>query len=305
MTGGTRSLVLAGLLTWVGATLLLSTRRWFARRPLTERLRPYTPGGMALGTRPGLLSIETFRDVVAPLASALGEHLARLLGVHEDLAARLARVHSPLDVTAIRVRQLGWSVGAFGAAGALTLALGAPAPVALIFVLGAPVLAFLVVEQSVSRASERWQRHLRLELPVVSEQLGMLLSAGYSLGAAVNRVASRGTGCCAQDLAVVRSRIQQGLGETEALQEWADRSGVDAVERIVQILALNRQASDLGRLISQEARAIRRDVQRDLVERIERREQQVWIPVTVATLLPGVIFMAVPFIEAMRLFAGS
>ena len=71
------------------------------------------------------------------------------------------------------------------------------------------------------------------------------------------------------------------------------------------MLALNRQAGDLGRLISEEARAIRRDVQRELVERIERREQQVWIPVTVATLVPGVIFLAVPFIEAMRLFAGS
>jgi hypothetical protein len=80
---------------------------------------------------------------------------------------------------------------------------------------------------------------------------------------------------------------------------------VPAVERLVQVLALNRQAGDLGRLISEEARAIRRDVQRELVERIERREQQVWIPVTVATLVPGVIFMAVPFVEAMRLFAGS
>jgi Flp pilus assembly protein TadB len=305
MTGGARSLVLAGLLTWVGATLLLSTHRWFARRPLAERLRPYSPGGMALGGHAGLLSVETFRDVVGPLSSALGEHLARILGVHEDLATRLARIHSRSDVTTVRVRQLGWAIGSFGVAGLLAIALQAPAAVALVFLLGAPVLAFLVIEQSVSRASERWQRHVRLELPVVSEQLGMLLSAGYSLGAAIHRVASRGTGCCARDLQLVRSRIQQGLGEAEALQEWADRSGVDAVERIVQILALNRQASDLGRLISQEARSIRRDVQRDLVERIERREQQVWIPVTVATLLPGVIFMAVPFIEAMRLFAGS
>jgi Flp pilus assembly protein TadB len=305
MTSGARPLVLAGLIVWVGATLLLSTHRWFARRPLTERLRPYSPGGMALASRGGLLSIESFREVVGPLSSRLGEHLSRVLGVHEDLATRLARIHSPYDVTAVRVRQLGWAIGAFGIAGLLTLALQTPAAIALLFLLGAPLFAFLVVEQSVSRASQRWQRHVLLELPVVSEQIGMLLSAGYSLGAAIDRVGTRSAGCCAQDLRVVRSRIQQGLGETEALQEWADRSGVDAVERLVQILALNRQASDLGRLISQEARAIRRDVQRDLVERIERREQQVWIPVTVATLLPGVIFLAVPFIEAMRLFAGS
>jgi tight adherence protein C len=55
-------------------------------------------------------------------------------------------------------------------------------------------------------------------------------------------------------------------------------------------------------LISEEARSIRRDVQRERVEAIERRAQQVWIPVTVAALVPGVLFLIVPFVEAMRLF---
>jgi hypothetical protein len=31
----------------------------------------------------------------------------------------------------------------------------------------------------------------------------------------------------------------------------------------------------------------------------------VWIPVTVAALVPGVVFLAVPFIDALRLFANS
>ena len=78
-----------------------------------------------------------------------------------------------------------------------------------------------------------------------------------------------------------------------------------ALDRLVSVLALNRQAGDLGRLIGDEARSIRRDVHRELVETIERRGQQVWIPVTVATLVPGVIFLAVPFVEALRLFANT
>jgi hypothetical protein len=80
---------------------------------------------------------------------------------------------------------------------------------------------------------------------------------------------------------------------------------VDALDRLVAVIALNVDASDLGRLVSDEARAIRRDVQRDLVQIMERRGQQVWVPVTVATLVPGVIFLAIPFVEALRLFAGS
>jgi hypothetical protein len=57
-------------------------------------------------------------------------------------------------------------------------------------------------------------------------------------------------------------------------------------------------------LITEESRSIRREVQRELIEAVERRNQQVWIPVTVAALVPGVLLMAVPFVEALRLFGG-
>lgn len=300
-----RLVVASSLVLWVGATLLLSTTRWFSRRPLTERLRPYTPGGLAPGHRGGMLSLESFQEVVAPLSRRVGEQVARLFGVSEDLGVRLARIHSPLDVTSFRVRQLGWVVATFGLGGLGAVALRLPPAVGVLAVIGAPLLAFLVLEQRISSQSNRWKRNLFLELPVVSEQIGLLLSAGYSLSGAINRVAARSHGTCGRDITRVISRIRQGLSETEALREWAALADVDAVDRVVHVLALNREASDLGRLISEEARSIRRDVQRELVERIERRGQQVWIPVTVATLIPGVIFLAVPFIQALSLFSGS
>lgn len=301
----TRLLVISGLLLWVGTTLLLSTTRWFARRPLTERLRPYTPGGLAPGKGGGLLSVESFRDVVAPVSRNVGEQVARLFGVSEDLSVRLARIHSPLDVTAFRVRQLGWVVAAFGLGALASVAVGLPVPVGVLLIFGAPLLAFLVLEQQISSASKRWQRNLFLELPVVSEQIGLLLSAGFSLSGALARVAQRSNGACARDISRVIGRVRQGLSETDALREWSALADVEAVDRLVHVLALNREASDLGRLISEEARAIRRDVHRELIEQIERRGQQVWIPVTVATLIPGVIFLAVPFTQALSLFSGS
>ena len=133
----------------------------------------------------------------------------------------------------------------------------------------------------------------------------MLLGAGYSLGSALSRLAERGTGPCGRDLVRVTGRIRQGLTEVEALREWATLADVEALRRLVSVLSLNRQAGDLGRLIGDEARSIRRDVHRELVETIERRGQQVWIPVTVAALVPGVIFLAVPFVEALRLFSNT
>ena len=295
----------SALVLWTGTTVLLSHVRWFARPPLVERLRPYAPGGMGETARNGLLSVESFRDVVGPLARAVGERTARLLGVSEELALKLERIHSPLDVTAFRVRQVGWSLVGFGLGAMVALAAQPPVPVAMLLVLGGPLLAFLLLEEQVAGASARWQRRVFLELPVVAEQLAMLLSAGYSLGAALNRLAARGNGACAQDLARVCGRVRQGLSEIEALREWVLVARVDALDRMLPVLALNRETADLGRLLSDEARAIRREVQRELVETVERRGQQVWIPVTVATLVPGVIFLAVPFVEALRLFSGS
>lgn len=297
--------MLSGLAMWVGMTLLLSQLRWFSRPPLVARLRPYTPGGLAAPQRTGMLSVESFREVIGPLSRRVGERLARLFGVSEELAVRLERIHAPLDVTAFRLRQLGWSVAAVGVAAMASAALGPPPLLVLLLLAGSPILAFLVLEQRLASASQRRQRRLFLELPVVSEQLAMLMSAGFSLGSALNRLADRGNGVCAQDLQRVTSRIRQGLSEVDALREWAAVARVDSLDRLVPVLALNREASDLGRLMSDEARGIRSDVQRQLVEIMERRGQSVWIPVTVATLVPGVIFLSIPFIEALSLFSGS
>lgn len=301
-----RVAVLCAALAAVGGTLALHDLRWFHRPALTERLRRFAPSGPATRTAPRQEpTATTLRALFGSHAPTLGGSIARLFGVREDLATRLRRIHADVDVTAFRTRQLGAALVAFGGGLLVVLGTSPPPALGLLALLGAPVLTFLVLEQRVASASERWQRRLFLELPVLTEQLGMLLGAGYSLGGALNRLAARGDGAASRDLRRVCGRIRQGVPEVEALQEWARLAQVDAVDRLVAVLALNREAGDLGRLIAEEARAARREAHRHLLERIERRAEQVWIPVTVATLVPGVIFLAIPFIDALALFAGD
>jgi tight adherence protein C len=298
-----RTLVPLILVGTAGASLLLAELRWFARRPLVARLAPYVAGARPRSRYATLGA--AIRDSIAPLAQDIGARITRLLGVTDETSVRLDRIHSPLSVIQFRTRQLGWSVVACTAAALTTLVAGLPPPLAVLLLAGSPVLAFLVVEQQLAKASSAWSGGVRLELPVVAEQLGMLLSSGYSLGGALNRIARRGQGRCGRDLGRVCARIRQGLSDLDALREWADRADVAALDRLVGVLALNREAGDLARLISEEARSVRREVHRDLVERIERRAQQVWVPVTVATLVPGVLFLAVPFVEALSAFTSE
>jgi tight adherence protein C len=298
-----RVVAFAAVLAWIGLALMLSQLRWFSRRRLTDRLRPYSPGGLGPSPRGGPLSAGSFHEVIGPVAQRAGGAVARVFGVSEELDARLRRFHSPLTVAAFRTRQLGWTTAAFGLGLLVALTVRPHALISLLMVVGAPLLAFLVLEQQAQSQSQRWQRRLFLELPIITEQLGMLLSAGYSLGGALNRLAGRTHGATAQDLQRVCGRIRQGLTEMQALREWAELARVDALDRLVAVLALNREAADLGHLITEEARAMRGDAHRERIEIIERRAQLVWIPVTVATLLPGVVFIAIPFIQAMQLFA--
>lgn len=301
-----RPLVGWGLLLWLGATVLLNELRWVARPSLADRLRPYAPEGAlpvdGHGRPPS--ARESLHDVLAPWARDAGARVARAFGVQEEAALRLARVHSPLDVTQFRLRQLGAAVGALGIAAVPAAALWHAPTLAVVVVAGAPLLAFLVLEQQLAAASARRQERVVLELPVVAEQLGLLLGAGWSLGAAVARLDGRGRGAVAEDLRRVSGRVRQGVGIDTALREWADMVRVPALDRLVAVLARERDAGDLGRLVSEEARAIREELHRSAVATMERRAQQVWVPVTVATLVPGVVFLAIPFVEALRLFTG-
>ncbi|MEX1218717.1 MAG: type II secretion system F family protein [Acidimicrobiales bacterium] len=296
-------LAISLLCAWLGLTLVLANVRWFRRRPLVDRIRPYLFG----------LSVAKAEDqnksplerLLGPLAHDIGASVAKFSGVHEELTIRLNRIHSPMDATAFRLRQLGWVIASSVVAAAVALAARPSLPIALLFIVGAPVLTFLIIEAQLSRRSNQWKRSLVLELPIVSEQLGMLLSAGYSLGAALQRLSNRSEGTTSRDLRRVVGRVKHGIDDNAALQEWAASADVSAVGRLVAVLALNRDAGDLGHLITNEARAVRAEVHRELVEVIEKRGQQVWIPVTVATLVPGLLFLAVPFTEALRLFTST
>ncbi|HEC09554.1 MAG TPA: hypothetical protein ENI86_08305 [Acidimicrobiales bacterium] len=297
-----RLAVLASVGLWVGITVVLAELRWFRRLRLADRLRPFAPAGPPPGRRSG--GVRSLGELLGPLATSLGGRLSRTLGINEELGLRLERIHSDLDVAAFRTRQMAWAGGALGVTTLLLMATTPPAPMVLFAIGSAPLLAFLVVERNLARASELHQRKLFLELPVVAEQVGMLLSSGFSLGGAVARTAARGRGAVARDLRRVVNRVRHGVPIETALGEWARVAEVEAVHQLVRVFALHDEAADLGPLIAQEARAIRRATQRELIETIERRNQQVWIPVTVATLVPGVIFLAVPFMDAMSGFTG-
>jgi Flp pilus assembly protein TadB len=297
-----RLVVLAALCGGTGTSLLLSNVRWFHRTSLSNRLLPFTGGTHVRDER---VVGQSALAITAPIISRSAEQISRIFGVQEPLATRLERAGWKTDSTTFRLKQAGWAGAGLAIALLLLTALHPPLLTVPLFIIGTPLLAFLLLEQHLAHAIQNRQQALFDELPIVSEQLAMLLSAGYSVGGAMTHLSKRNSGVSGNDLRNVCERVQLGLSTSSALREWADVAAVPELHRLVATLTLSDEAGDIGRLVSDEATAIRREAQRRLIETIEKRSQQVWIPVTVATLIPGVIFLIIPFLHALQLFSAN
>lgn len=285
------------LLAWVGSTLLVSGLPRLHRERLDVRILPYVSGGASLR--------QPFSDVrsgVDAIAMNVGERVARLAGIVEPTHRRLERAHLDVSPSDFRTRQITRAVLVGSLTAVTAPAIGVPTHFATLMALGAFALVALMTEQQLITAGRDHQDRITQELPVIEEQLAMLLGAGWSLGTAIGRLAERSSGATSRDLGRVTRRVRQGLDHRSALQEWADLIDLPAVHRLVRLLALERHGGDLSRLVSEEARSTRLELHRLTIEDLEKRAQLVWVPVTVATLLPGVVFLAIPFLEAMRLF---
>lgn len=292
----------AGAALWVGTTLLASLIPWMSRPPLTRRLAPYLPGAPPPPAAPGPAG--ALARVVVPPAREAATRVARAVGVAGEAERRLDRVGSGLDVAGFRTHQGLGALGAWAVVAVVALAAGWPPTTGAVVATVAAAAAFLAGEQRLAGRARRWQEEVEAQLPVLAEQLALLLGAGWSVPGGLDRLARRATGACAADLQRVVRRIGQGLSEHEALAEWVERVEVPAVDRLVAVLALDRETTDLGRLIAEESRAAREEANQRVVARLDRRAQQVWIPVTVAALVPGTVFLAIPFVAALQELAA-
>jgi tight adherence protein C len=297
-----RLLLLAGVIGTIGVSLLLSRAPWFRQPNLAIRLRNHTPG--LTDRRPRILGARSFRDALGPAAETVGTAVARAVGINEDLGKRLLRLHREQTPSNFRIAQVRHAVLSLLVWVAVSAVLPIPGTLIALGTIVAPLLSLLIDEQLLSTASAHRKRDLATELPMIEEHLAMLLDAGWSLGGALQRVAERSHGPASQDILRLLRSVRRGTSYRVALREWADIADLVPVERLTNILSLADQGADLGRLVADEAQLGRDERHRELLSSVERKGQQVWIPVTVASLVPGCLLLSVPFSAALSFFSN-
>ena len=141
----------------------------------------------------------------------------------------------------------------------------------------------------------RREEVLLAEFPVVAELLALAVTAGESPAAAIARVARLSGGELAGDLSDALGRARAGIPLTEALQQVADRTSLDALARFIDglLVALER-GTPLAEVLRAQAADVREAGKRRLLEAGGRKEIAMMVPVVFLVLPVTVLFALFP-----------
>lgn len=292
-----------------GYGLFLVARVVFGRRPALEvRVLPYVRDLPQVSRRPvvGTRPADPFRAVFGPLLVAAAGSVERVLGGAASIRRRLDRAGLDLTVRDFRVEQVMWGLVGFAVSGALTLLAAVQSPgrtVPLLVLCAVSFAAGVLLRENrlTAQVTER-ERRLMAQFPTVAELLALAVGAGEGPVAALDRVAVRCRGEMADEIGRVLAEIRTGTPVAAALDAWAARSGLPAVARFAEAMAVAvDRGTPLAAVLHAQAADAREAGRRLLIESGARREVLMMVPVVFLILPVTILFAFWPGVVGLNL----
>jgi len=302
-----------GALLGVGL-LVVVLRLPFLRKPsVDERISPYLRDLGAPDVFVGVVdSRSPFYAILrlfGPSLRSAAQRLERILGGAGTIRRRLQRAGLERTVEEFRIEQLLWGTLAFGGGlviAIVSVAFGVGNPVGLlVFCLILGVVGVLARDTYLTSQVRRRERRLLAELPTVAELLALSVAAGEGPAVALDRVARACRGELAEELKRVLAETRAGETLVRALDALADRTGLLALSRFADGLAVAlERGTPLADVLRAQAGDIREAGRRELIESGARREVAMMIPVIFLVLPVTIAFAFYPGAVGIRLIAG-
>ena len=298
---------LLGAVFGVGVVLVVGRLAPARRAELHVRVLPYVRDLPATpGARPVTAGGGPFRAVFGPVLASAAAAVERVLGGSTSVRRRLERANLPLTVHELRVEQVLWGlVGlAVAAVPALLLALRAPGRTVPLLVLCVVAFAFgvLLRENRLTAQATARERRVMEEFPTVAELLALAVGAGEGPVAALDRVATRCRGEMSVELRAVLADVRTGTPLSQALDRLAARTGLPAVARFAEAVAVAvDRGTPLAAVLHAQAADAREAGRRALLETGARREVLMMVPVVFLILPVTVLFAFWPGVVGLRL----
>ena len=246
-----------------------------------------------------------------------GKRRHRLLGVGArpgeghgpfyNLKTALRRSSASISSAAPGAFQGGPASGSLVAAAscmALAVALVASGRSAAALGVGLAGFAVLGAPPAMRMANARAERRrIEGELPLAVEKLAVYLASGYSLSAALARLGEQ-VGASAPVFSLMSNGVRSGMSAADAAVEAARRWPGPAMARLAALLEGGAGGADMVKAARSTAAGLRAEAHRDALAAMEKDSQKIWIPITIAALVPGVVMIFVPFVAVLRTVAG-
>lgn len=299
---------LAGLGFGLGVWLVLD--RLAARRPsLDDRLAPYlrttavgAPVAEAFDTGP----FRVVERLLTPVMRDAVRLVERVSSPAADVERRLARAGRAGTLEQYRAAQVVAAV--VGAAGGLAAALllvasrGLHPVAALGLVVCGSASGLVGHDTTLTVAISRRERRLLAELPTIAELLALSVAAGEGPLGALERVARTVQGDLATEIRRTLADTRAGTPLNTALEHLADRTGLPALTRFTEGIAVAiERGTPLADVLRAQAADAREASRRALLESGGRREIAMLAPVVFLVLPVTVVFAVFPGLAALRI----
>ncbi len=299
---------LLGALGGLGVVLVLSRALTYRRADLSVRVLPFVRD---LPSARGPWEVEPngrgpFRAVFGPLLESAAGAVERVLGGSASVRRRIERARLPMSVHDFRVEQVLWGLAAMAAFAVPAVAVSLRAPDRSLPLLVLCAVAFaagvLLRENRLTAQVTTYERAVMAEFPTLAELLALAVGAGEGPVGAIDRVASRSHGAMSVELRAVLAEVRTGSGLAVALDRLAARTGLPAVARFAEAMAVavDRGTPLTGVLHAQAADA-REAGRRSLIESGARREVLMMVPVVFLILPVTVLFAFWPGVVGLHL----
>jgi tight adherence protein C len=294
-----------GLLAASGAILAAATAPPMRRPRLEHRLAPYLrdtvrPSRLLARSRP-TTAVGALRRMVVPVLEDIAAFVDRAVGGTPSVRRRLDRCGSDLSVDQFRMEQVVWGsvgllVGLFLGVTATVRSRHASPVVVLLLTMVCALAGGLARDRALTAAARRREARMLEEFPTVAELLALAVTAGEGAAGALSRVAATATGELARELRRALGDAHAGASLVTALDAMATRTGVPALARFVDGMAIAvERGTPLADVLRAQAVDVREQHRRGLLDVAGRKD--------IAMLVP-VVFLVLPVTVVFALFPG-
>ena len=198
-----------------------------------------------------------------------------------------------------KVAEIGISL--LGAVIAISMSPGnAILPLALLGAASALVLTKITEKTVLDHRRKRRTIALDLSIIALLEQLHLKLANGNSLQSSILRT----DGITNKDVLSLQNLVKSGLDLESATSYWIDEFDTPSKRRAADLLLARTTTSETLALLAGLIHQLRNEQRFTLIADNEMSNQLVSIPVTIAVLVPGMIFIAIPLEATLRSLLG-